>query len=80
MMPVIAADLTRRSGGFNLFHDALGVAISAAAFGANTAALGLALVRLCGVLVAWGYMPETRATASLSELEWVPGSPEKPQH
>ena len=83
MMPVTAADLTRRSEGFNLVLGALGVAISAAAFGANTAALGVPRVRLCGVLAVWGYMPGMRAPVSLSELEWTPGSPgspEKSQH
>jgi MFS family permease len=73
VMTVVAADLTRRTGGFNLTLGALGVAvsigaslstfctgISAALFGARGAALGLALVGLCGLLLLWTGMPETR--------------------
>ena len=72
-MPVVAADLTRNTGGFNLTLGALGVAISigaslstfctgisVAVFGVREAALGLALVGLCGLLVLWVGMPETR--------------------
>ena len=72
-MTVVAADLTRRTGGFNLTLGALGVAISvgaslstfltgisAALFGARMAVLGLALVGLCGLLLLWARMPETR--------------------
>ena len=72
-MTVVAADLTRRTGGFNLTLGALGVAISvgaslstfftgisAALFGARMAVLGLALVGLCGLLLLWASMPETR--------------------
>jgi membrane associated rhomboid family serine protease len=86
MMPVVAADLTRRSGGFNLVLGALGVAISvgassstffaglsAAALGANATALALALVGLCALFVVWGGMPETHARASSPESERVPG-------
>ena len=72
-MPVVAADLTRRTGWFNLTLGALGVAISAgaslstffggivaAAFGPKLAAVGLALVGLFGLLLLWAGMPETR--------------------
>ena len=72
-MTVVAADLTRRTGCFNLTLGALGVAvsvgaslstfctgISAALFGVRAAALGLALVGLCGLLLLWTGMPETR--------------------
>ena len=72
-MTVVAADLTRQTGGFNLTLGALGVAISfgaslstfftgmsVAVFGVRGAALGLALVGLCGLLVLWAAMPETR--------------------
>ncbi len=75
-MTVVAADLTRLTGGFNLTLGALGVAIaagasmstfftgiSAALFGASIAALGLALVGLCGLLL-WAEMPETRPARS----------------
>lgn len=73
MLTVVAADLTRRTGCFNLTLGALGVAMSAGAslstfftgmaaamFGARAAALGLALVGLCGLLLLWAGMPETR--------------------
>ena len=72
-MTVVAADLTRRTGCFNLTLGALGVAISvgaslstfftgiaAAAFGARMAVLGLALVGLCGLVLLWARMPETQ--------------------
>jgi MFS family permease len=75
-MPVVAADLTRQTGGFNLTLGALGVAISVGAsistfftgfsvalFGVREAALGLGLVGLCGLLVLWIGMPETRTRA-----------------
>jgi MFS family permease len=73
MMTVVAADLTRGTGWFNLTLGALGVAIAigaslstlitgllAAAFGPGTAALGLALVGLCGLALLFAAMPETR--------------------
>jgi MFS family permease len=73
-MTVVAADLTRQTGGFNLTLGLLGVAISAGAslstfctgisaalFGLRAAALGLVLVGLCGLLLLWTAMPETRA-------------------
>jgi hypothetical protein len=73
-MTVVAADLTRHTGWFNLTLGALGVAIAigaslstffggilAALFGADVAALGLALVGLCGFVLLWIGMPETRA-------------------
>jgi MFS family permease len=72
-MTVVAADLTHRTGGFNLTLGALGVAISVGAslstlltgisaedYGPKTAALVLALVGLCGLLLLWARMPETR--------------------
>ncbi len=73
VMTVVAADLTRRTGCFNLTLGALGVAvsigasvstfctgISAALFGDRGAAVGLVLVGLCGLLLLWTRMPETR--------------------
>jgi MFS family permease len=75
-MTVVTADLTRRTGCFNLTLGALGVAISfgaslstfftgifAAALGARMAVLGLALVGVCGSLLLWALMPETRHVA-----------------
>jgi MFS family permease len=77
MMAVVAADLTRRTGWFNLTLGVLGVAISigaslstfftgflAGGFGPRVAALGLALVGLCGLLLLWAGMPETRSHES----------------
>jgi predicted MFS family arabinose efflux permease len=74
-MTVVASDLTRKTGGFNLTLGALGVAISVGAslstfftgisvalLGVREAALGLALVGLCGLLVLWAAMPETHPT------------------
>jgi len=79
-MTVVAADLTRRTGCFNLTLGALGVAvsvgaslstfctgISAALFGVRAAALGLALVGLCGLLLLWTGMPETRLPQRVPE-------------
>jgi MFS family permease len=73
MMTVVANDLTRGTGRFNLTLGALGVAISvgaslstlfagtvAAAFGGKVAYLGLALAGLCGLLLLWIGLPETR--------------------
>ncbi len=74
MVTVVAADLTRDTGWFNLTLGTLGVATSigaslstffgglvAAAFGTSVAAIGLALVGICALLVVWLCMPETRA-------------------
>jgi MFS family permease len=76
-MTVVAADITRATGCFNLTLGVLGVAISigasvstfvtgvlAAAMGARVAALGLALVGLSGLLLLWAGMPETRWSTS----------------
>ncbi|AWN43558.1 MFS transporter [Methylobacterium durans] len=73
MMTVVAADLTRKTGGFNLTLGALGVAVavgaslstfftgvSATAIGVRGAAIGLALVGMCGLMLLWSAMPETR--------------------
>jgi len=73
MMPVVVADLTRRTGRFNLTLGALGMAMSigcslstflggltAAAFGGRIAFLGLAFVGLLGVVLLWIGLPETR--------------------
>jgi len=72
-MTVVAADLTRQTGCFNLTLGALGVAvslgasmstfctgISATLFGDRAAAVGLVLAGLCGLLLLWAGMPETR--------------------
>ena len=75
MMTLVAADITRGTGRFNLTLGALGVAISIGAslstsfagvvanvFGDRSAFLGLALAGLCGVLLLLFGMPETRPT------------------
>ena len=74
MMTVVAADLTRRTGGFNLTLGTLGVAIAigaslstlcagivAAAAGPQVAALSLAVVGLLAALLMSIGMPETRS-------------------
>jgi MFS family permease len=74
MMTVVAGDITRGTGRFNLALGALGAAISvgaslstsfagvaAAAFGGEMAYLGLAFAGLCGLFLVWFGMPETRA-------------------
>jgi len=73
MMTLVAADLTRGTGRFNLTLGALGVAISIGAslstsfagivaqmFGDESAFIGLALAGMCGVLLLMFCMPETR--------------------
>ena len=77
MMTLVAADITRGTGRFNLTLGVLGVAISVGAslstsfagilansFGDRSAFLGLALAGLCGVLLLLVGMPETRPTES----------------
>ena len=72
-MPLIAADLTRRTGYLNLAIGSLGLAAGLGAtasttaagwvadmFGAPAAFLGLALVGFGAVATAWRGMPETR--------------------
>jgi MFS family permease len=71
-MTLVAADLTRCSGRFNLTLGSLGVAIAigasistmfagiaADAFGDSVAFLGLAMAGLAGTLLLWLAMPET---------------------
>lgn len=73
VMTLVAADLTRGTGRFNLVLGALGVAIAvgascgtffaglvAARFGATPAYLGLTFTGLAGLLLLWLAMPETR--------------------
>jgi predicted MFS family arabinose efflux permease len=77
MMTVVANDLTHGKGRFNLTLGALGVAISigasvstacagviAAAFGGTVTYLALAFAGLCGLLLLWFAMPETRPGGS----------------
>ena len=77
MMTLVAADLTRGKGQFNLALGTLGVAISigaslstfltgiaAATLGARVAYAGLTLAGLAGVLLLWLRMPETHMPAT----------------
>ncbi|MBN9560020.1 MAG: MFS transporter [Alphaproteobacteria bacterium] len=77
MMTVVAADLTRGTGRFNLTLGALGVAISigaslstllggltAATLGGAAAFLFLALLGLLGAVLLWIGLPETKLVAS----------------
>jgi MFS family permease len=74
MLPLVAADLTRRSGNFNLAMSAVGLAaglgatistlvagVSADQFGSTAAFLGLSLCGAAAVAAVWLAMPETRA-------------------
>ena len=87
-MPLIAADLTRRTGYLNLAIGALGLAAGLGAtasttaagwvadmFGAPAAFLGLALVGFGAVATAWRGMPETRPGRPLTGRPAV-GRPE----
>jgi MFS family permease len=73
MIAVVADDLTRGTGRFNLTLGALGMAIAVGAslstfftglmitaFGSRIAFLGLALAGVLGVLLLWIGLPETR--------------------
>jgi predicted MFS family arabinose efflux permease len=73
MMPLIAADLTRRTGYLNLAIGSLGLAAGLGAtasttaaglvadeFGASAAFLGLAVIGCASVAMIWWMMPETR--------------------
>ena len=79
IMPVVVADLTRRTGRFNLTLGALGMAMSigaslstflggltAAAFGGTIAFLGLACAGLIGVVLLWSSLPETRPVVAMA--------------
>jgi MFS family permease len=72
MLPLIAADTTRRSGSLNLAIGALGLAVGLGAtgstslagvladqFGVQLALLGLAAAGAFGTAVIWLFMPET---------------------
>jgi MFS family permease len=77
MLPLVAADITRRSGHFNLAMSAVGLAAglgatistlaagtAADAFGSRAAFLGLSLCGALAVAVVWFAMPETRPSVS----------------
>jgi predicted MFS family arabinose efflux permease len=73
MIPLIAADLTRKSGYLNLAISSLNLAIGLGAMfsttlagwvadtlGAPAAFLGLTIVGFAAVAVLWALMPETK--------------------
>jgi MFS family permease len=76
LLPLIAADIARERGHFNLTMGAIGVAVGAGAaastalagfmddvFGTNPALLALSAVGLVATLVVWLVMPESGADA-----------------
>jgi MFS family permease len=80
MMSVVAADLTRGTGRFNVTLGVLGMAISigaslstffagivAAAFGGPAAFVALGLAGLAGTLLLWIGLPETRPQAAMAQ-------------
>jgi predicted MFS family arabinose efflux permease len=73
MVPLMAADLTRGTGRFNLAQGIIGTAVGICAsisptiagymsdhFGSHIAFLGLAAIAALGLCAAWMLMPETR--------------------
>jgi MFS family permease len=73
MLPLVVADVTRRSGHFNLAMSAVGLAAGlgatvstlaagqvADAFGSSAAFAGLTLCGVAAAGLVWGLMPETR--------------------
>ena len=77
LLPLIAADIARERGHFNLTMGAIGVAVGAGAatstalagviddyVGNNAALLALAAVGLIATLIVWAIMPESRGAAS----------------
>jgi hypothetical protein len=73
LLPLIAADISRERGHFNLTMGAIGVAVGAGAalstsmagavddwLGDNPALLALAAAGLAATLVVWAIMPESR--------------------
>jgi MFS family permease len=76
MLPLVAADVTRGTGHFNLTQGILGTAMGIGAalsttlagymadeFGGPVAFLGLAAVAAAGLLLLWALLPETKAGA-----------------
>jgi MFS family permease len=75
MVPLIAADVTRRTGYLNLAISSIGLAVSIGAtisttmgglvadrYSISTALLGLAAAGLAGTVLIWVALPETRPT------------------
>ncbi|HEX2115073.1 MAG TPA: MFS transporter [Alphaproteobacteria bacterium] len=78
MLPLVAADVTRGTGHFNLTQGALGTAMGVGAslsttlagyladtFGGAVAFLGLAGIALMGLLLLWTSLPETKTDLPL---------------
>jgi MFS family permease len=79
MLPLIAADISRERGHFNLAMGAIGVAVGAGAaastmlagtlddvFGDRAALLGLALAGLVATCVVWFIMPESGSETAIT--------------
>jgi MFS family permease len=75
MLPLVAADVTRATGRYNLTQGIMGSAMGVGAslsttlagymadsFGGTVAFLGLATVALAGLLLLWTSLPETKAS------------------
>ncbi len=73
MVPLVIADVTRRTGHFNLGQGFVGTTVGIGAsvsttyagylsdhFGSSISFLGLAMVGVVGFFVLWTFMPETR--------------------
>ncbi len=73
MVPLIAADVTRRTGYLNLAINSIGLAVSIGAtfsttlgglvadrFGIPTAVFGLAMIGFAATVLVWAALPETR--------------------
>jgi predicted MFS family arabinose efflux permease len=80
MVPLIAADVTKRSGFLNLAISSINLAVGlgatisttlagwlADAVGAPMAFFCLAVIGLCALLVVWSSMPETRPRRPLAD-------------
>lgn len=90
-LPLIAADITEKSGQLNLCMGLMGLAVFVGAtisttlagwiadtFGESTAFLALAAAGAAGTLVAWLMMPETRSPVRSASLGRQPASQTTP--
>jgi predicted MFS family arabinose efflux permease len=79
MIPLVAADVTRRTGYLNLAISSIGLAANIGAtlsttlgglvadrFGISTALTGLALVGVAATVLVWLALPETRPVPAAS--------------
>jgi MFS family permease len=81
MVPLIAADVTKRSGFLNLAISSIGLAVGLGAtisttlagwladqLGAPMAFFTLAIIGLGALLTVWTWMPETRPAKPLTDI------------